>query len=586
MPTPQISLVDTALYGDSYVGNSIARGVALYNHAGSDDTTTGRLSTIGFYGKTSTGSDPHTVAKIQTHAYDATRKGVLQVMLNAGSASADAEFEALKVDATGAFKVQMWDSANEETVANMDLSAAGTLNVRDKMVAPKIEASTQLKGPNFDAIGDTVTMGPAATQLQVDAATKKVQVSDGASNAFVVDLDQSKVSTTMAAQFDKTLVVGNGTSMSSKFYVNDGSFKCESKNALDQFMQFTADATSGGTVGLVVQAPTATPGIMSKLVVASSKAQMINSSDSKGFTVDHDVPKVVIDYNAEFGQSVSVAGATTFSNNVTIGSAAAPKSLQVYGTENVSSNLTVGGALDVSGTSNFALAVSMQNTLDVTSNASVGGTFNASGAASFGSTLNVTGNATVGGNAAITGTLAAGASTLNSLNVTTDATINGNLTVIGEMTTIQSTQVMVNDKAILLANTNTPSRTTALGAGIEVLYAPGGNKTFLYAEPQDDSSLAAFGANVGLNVPGQYAYQIDGAKVMTQDYVNLPLSTAAYKIAGVSLLTQSELVLAQNADGKAIVKMGDWRLCQTGDSLFIEKYDAADQAWKPKAQYK
>lgn len=539
MPTP-FSYIDTSGYADAYVGQSIARNMAMYDpQAG--NTAAERLATLGFYGKTGAGVE-HAVAKIQTHAVDSSRKAALQFLLNAGDAD-DKEFAAMKVDANGAFKVQMFDSVANAAVANVNLSAAGVMDVRATVNAPLVEAATQLKGPHFDAIGQTVTVGPAATQFKVDAADKSVKVSDGASNTFLYDLNLGKTSSTMDAQFDKNMIIGSGAAMSAQFEVNDGQFKLQSKANSAQVFQFVAD---NGTPGLLVSAPVSGSKYQ-KLVMESGKSQMIESLTSKGLTVDHGASTVNVDYAITLQQALTVQGAAVFNNAVDVGQSLAPQNLVVWGNE------VVHGTLNVNGAATFAAAVTLGSDLNVEGNASIDGTMHAAGAATFDSSVTVAG----------------------------DTTINGNLVVNGIMTTIESTTVTVADKTIELSKIDTPTLSTALNSGFEVSY-PGGNKTFLYAESAGD--LAAFSANVGLNVPSAYAYQINGEKVMTKDYVDLPEASGAYKIDGVSLLTKSELVLQKNVSDEANMQLGAWRLSQSGDNLYIQKYDGT--AWVNKAQFK
>ena len=90
-----------------------------------------------------------------------------------------------------------------------------------------------------------------------------------------------------------------------------------------------------------------------------------------------------------------------------------------------------------------------------------------------------------------------GASTFGSLNVTGASTfgtltVNNNLTVLGETTTIDTINLVVEDKNIGIGSTSTASNTTADGGGLTIFAGAGGDKTltwergsssFVYSDP-------------------------------------------------------------------------------------------------------
>ena len=462
MPPPNAALIDTSAYGDSYINNSVARGVTLYDPVASDSAA-GRQAILGFYGKTLAGVN-HPVAKIQTTSLaDETRKGALQVMLNAGSAGADQEFEAFKVDATGALALQYWDAAANAgagaSASNVSVSAAGVMAVRTQIDAPVIDAASQLVGPHFLA----------------DAADEKVLMSSGA-NQFLVDFDQNEVSTNIPSAFTKNVTIGADASMKDTFTMDATGLAITNKTNAQSYLQFKPE-----TDNFAVQLPRVDPTKSHQLKMAAGKVEMINNTTSLGLTVDHETPQVKIDY------------AMQINNDLTVGSSASPKTLTVYN----------------------------------------------------------------------------------------DAVIHGNLTVNGSTTTIESTTVTVADKTIELSKTATPTSATAIGGGFEVAY-PTANKTFLYAEPT--SALASFSANVGLNIPTNYGYQINGAEVLTKDFVNVQQATGAYKISGTDVLNASQLILAPDASSEASMQCGNWRLRQKADGdFYVEKYNGT--AWVTKAKY-
>jgi hypothetical protein len=134
------------------------------------------------------------------------------------------------------------------------------------------------------------------------------------------------------------------------------------------------------------------------------------------------------------------------------------------------------------------------NTLAVTGIASISGNANVSGS------LNVTGNANVTGALNVTGSGSvntSGIMTVGSLNVTNQTTfsqgvqvggaltVTGNLTVNGTTTTIDTVNLVVEDKNIGIGTTTTPSNTTADGAGLTIFGGSDGDKTFTWNSNSD-----------------------------------------------------------------------------------------------------
>jgi hypothetical protein len=134
------------------------------------------------------------------------------------------------------------------------------------------------------------------------------------------------------------------------------------------------------------------------------------------------------------------------------------------------------------------------NTLAVTGIASISGNANVSGS------LNVTGNANVTGALNVTGSGSvntSGIMTVGSLNVSNQTTfsqgvqvggaltVTGNLTVNGTTTTIDTVNLVVEDKNIGIGTTTTPSNTTADGAGLTIFGGSDGDKTFTWNSNSD-----------------------------------------------------------------------------------------------------
>lgn len=128
------------------------------------------------------------------------------------------------------------------------------------------------------------------------------------------------------------------------------------------------------------------------------------------------------------------------------------------------------------------------NTLAVTGIASVSGNANVSGS------LNVTGNANVTGALNVTGS---GSVNTSGIMTCGGLTVNGNMTVNGTTTTIDTVNLVVEDKNIGIGSTSTPSNTTADGAGLTIFGGSDGDKTFTW-----NSNSDAFAFSNGVDIRG------------------------------------------------------------------------------------
>jgi hypothetical protein len=144
------------------------------------------------------------------------------------------------------------------------------------------------------------------------------------------------------------------------------------------------------------------------------------------------------------------------------------------------------------------VTVPENNTLAVTGIASISGNTNVSGSLNVTGNTNVTGslNVTGGGNFNTTGIITAG--TLNigtfnptNLSVSSNATVGGALTVTGNFTvngtttTIDTVNLVVEDKNIGIGTTSSASNTTADGGGITIFGGSDGDKTLTWNSNSD-----------------------------------------------------------------------------------------------------
>jgi hypothetical protein len=120
----------------------------------------------------------------------------------------------------------------------------------------------------------------------------------------------------------------------------------------------------------------------------------------------------------------------------------------------------------------------------------------------------------------------------NDLNVGGDAVIAGNLTVQGTTTTLSSTEVVVADKNIVLANVASPSDATADGAGLTIKGAT--DKTFNWVDATD-----AWTSSEHVNLASGKAYHINGTSVLNGN--TLGSGITASSLTSVGTLTSGSL---------------------------------------------
>ncbi len=183
------------------------------------------------------------------------------------------------------------------------------------------------------------------------------------------------------------------------------------------------------------------------------------------------------------GATISATdGAVTFQNSL-------GGSFSVTGAASGQSTGTFGNLVANSG---IASTSTSTGALTVTGGAGVSGTVNIGGAISIAGTANITGNTNITGSLAVSG----------------DATVTGNLTVNGTTTNINTTNLIVEDKNMVLADVATPTDSTADGAGITVKGTT--DKTFTWADATD-----AWTSSEDLNLLTGKQYKIDNNSVLT-----------------------------------------------------------------------
>ena len=173
------------------------------------------------------------------------------------------------------------------------------------------------------------------------------------------------------------------------------------------------------------------------------------------------------------------------------------------------------------------------------------GALKVSGGAGIGGAVRIGGLINVSGSATVEGTLA----------VTGDTTITGNLTVNGTTTNINTTDLVVEDKNIIIADVATPTNTTADGAGITVKGST--DKTFNWV-----SLTAAWTSSEDLNLLTGKQYEINGTSVLTATTLGsgvtasslTSLGTIATLVATNSLTTTG--VVTNLSSGNVVISGG------------------------------
>ncbi len=107
------------------------------------------------------------------------------------------------------------------------------------------------------------------------------------------------------------------------------------------------------------------------------------------------------------------------------------------------------------------------------------------------------------------------------LDVAGSARITGNLTVEGAVTTINTTNLQIEDLLIELGKVDTPSNTTANGGGILLEAGTDGDKTLVWV-----SSNTSWTSSENLNLAVNKTYKINGFDVLSQTALGSTVTSA------------------------------------------------------------
>jgi hypothetical protein len=207
-----------------------------------------------------------------------------------------------------------------------------------------------------------------------------------------------------------------------------------------------------------------------------------------------------------FASTIDVTGNAKFNGNVTVGDAASDVLTVVAGT-----TLAI---TDHSGVARFASGVTVSGRLDAASILDVAGgatfesTTDHAGAARFASTITSTGAVTAnGGLTASTLDVSGTARTTGDVTVGATLTVNGNFFVSGTVTTVNRTDLNIDDKTITMGRT-LASDTLADGGGLSLSGTAARTWTW-------SNTRSSWESNQGVNVATGYGYGISGASVLT-----------------------------------------------------------------------
>lgn len=115
-----------------------------------------------------------------------------------------------------------------------------------------------------------------------------------------------------------------------------------------------------------------------------------------------------------------------------------------------------------------------------------------------------------------------------------DVTVTGNLNVSGDLYATQQNNLMISDKRVTLAYTDTPTTTTASGSGIEIC-------TYADLDEEDMTQRYHGPSWVWNSDTGWTATNTDPVSSRSLD-VNLGGSDASYRINGVKVLTSTQYI--------------------------------------------
>ena len=175
--------------------------------------------------------------------------------------------------------------------------------------------------------------------------------------------------------------------------------------------------------------------------------------------------------------------------------------------------------------------------------------------AGSGAFTTLTTNQTLSGNKIFTGVVDLSGATLSgNTTFSNNLTVSGNLTVNGTTTSVNSTQLDVEDRNITLGNVATPTDTTADGGGISLLGAT--NKLFRWLDATD-----SWTSSEHIDLASGKEFKIDGTSVLSSSTLGSGVTSSSLTSVGtLSSGTWSASTIAVNKGGTGQTSYTDGQL--------------------------
>jgi hypothetical protein len=131
----------------------------------------------------------------------------------------------------------------------------------------------------------------------------------------------------------------------------------------------------------------------------------------------------------------------------------------------------------------------------------------------------------------------------DTLDVNGGVRIRGNLTVEGSSTTINTTNIYIEDLVFEIGKVDTPTDSTANGGGISLQAGLDGNKTWLWQQ-----STTAWTSSENIDLLSGKAFHIDGSQVLSETALGISVVSAPglHSIGELGSLVAAKLVITHD----------------------------------------